>query len=142
MQERVGRPPTCTVQAPHMPMPQPNFVPVRPMTSRMTHSSGVSSSASIVTARPLMRNVIMFNGSERLYLVRGADLPAYRGDLRVEVRPGRQMRAGASQIGGDTSDVSVAEPLREAGHDDARNALLYADPTQHDLDQVRGIGQV
>ena len=54
MQERVGRPSTCTVQAPHMPMPQPNLVPVRPTSSRITHSSGVSSSASTVTARPLM----------------------------------------------------------------------------------------
>ena len=54
MQERVGRPPTWTVQAPHIPMPQPNFVPVRPMTSRITHNRGVSSSASTVTAWPLM----------------------------------------------------------------------------------------
>ena len=54
MHERVGRPPTCTVQAPHMPMPQPNFVPVRPIMSRMTHSSGVSSSTSTETARPLI----------------------------------------------------------------------------------------
>jgi hypothetical protein len=54
MHERVARPPTWTVQAPHIPIPQPNFVPVRPMTSRITHNKGVSSSMSIVTARPLM----------------------------------------------------------------------------------------
>ena len=29
-QERRGSPSTCTVQAPHWPMPQPNFVPVMP----------------------------------------------------------------------------------------------------------------
>src|SRR5271166_171028 len=63
MQDRVGRPPTCTVQAPHMPMQQPNLVPVRPMTSRMTHNSGVSSSTSTVTGRPLTWNVIMLNNS-------------------------------------------------------------------------------
>ena len=54
MHDRVARPPTWTVQAPHMPMPQPNFVPVSPTMSRITHSSGVSSSASIATVRPLM----------------------------------------------------------------------------------------
>ena len=59
MQERVGRPPTCTVQAPHMPIPQPNFVPVRPIASRITQSSGVSSSTSTDTDRPLIWNVVM-----------------------------------------------------------------------------------
>ena len=33
-------PSTCTVQAPHWAMPQPNFVPVRPIVSRMTQRSG------------------------------------------------------------------------------------------------------
>ena len=42
LHERVALPPTCTVQAPHRPMPQPNFVPVRPSSSRMTQSNGVS----------------------------------------------------------------------------------------------------
>src|SRR5262249_36160196 len=46
MQERVGSPLTCTVQAPHNAIPQPNFVPVRPRTSRNTQSSGVSPSTS------------------------------------------------------------------------------------------------
>ncbi len=55
-----------------MPMPQPNLVPVRPMTSRMTHNSGVSSSTSIDTARPLMWNVVMLNNSERRSSLRGA----------------------------------------------------------------------
>ena len=36
----------CTVQAPHCAMPQPYFVPVMPMLSRITHSSGVSGSMS------------------------------------------------------------------------------------------------
>ena len=44
--ERAGCPSTCTVQAPHWATPQPNLVPVRPMSSRITHRSGVCSSAS------------------------------------------------------------------------------------------------
>ena len=45
-QERVARPLTCTVQAPHWAMPQPYLVPVRPRVSRSTHNSGVPGSAS------------------------------------------------------------------------------------------------
>ena len=50
--------------------------------------------------------------------------------------------SGSPQIGGDASDVGIAERLREARHDDARYAVLRADATQHDLDQIGGIGQV
>src|SRR5262245_32340472 len=53
MQERVGSPPTCTVQAPHSAMPQPNFVPVMPSTSRSTQRSGVSPSTSTLCVLPL-----------------------------------------------------------------------------------------
>ena len=42
-QARTGWPSTCTVQAPHSAMPQPNLVPVSPSSSRRAHSSGVSS---------------------------------------------------------------------------------------------------
>jgi hypothetical protein len=37
-----------TVQAPQSAMPQPNFVPVMPSTSRSTQSSGVSPATSTV----------------------------------------------------------------------------------------------
>src|SRR5271170_5655927 len=104
MQERVGRPPTWTVQAPHMPMPQPNFVPVRPTTSRMTQSRGVSSATSTVTGRPLMRNVIMVDASGGRTSLGGACLLADGGDLRVEIGPGRLIGARAAQIGGDPGD--------------------------------------
>src|SRR6202011_2262770 len=57
-QERVATPSTCTVQAPHSAMPQPNFVPVMPSTSRNTQSSGVSPSTSIVRLRPLTLIVV------------------------------------------------------------------------------------
>jgi len=53
-QERVARPSTCTVQAPHWAMPQPNLVPVMPNCSRMTHRSGMSGSTSTVEALPLI----------------------------------------------------------------------------------------
>src|SRR5689334_14077011 len=59
MQERAGLPPTWTVQAPHMPMPHPNLVPVSPAFSRITHSSGVSASASTVICFPLILKLAM-----------------------------------------------------------------------------------
>src|SRR6185503_4421130 len=52
-------PSTCTVQAPQAAIPHPYFVPVRPSCSRITHSSGVSGSASTVACRPLMVREIM-----------------------------------------------------------------------------------
>jgi hypothetical protein len=54
IQERVGSPLTCTVQAPHNAIPQPNFVPVMPSTSRNTQSSGVSPSTSTLCVFPLI----------------------------------------------------------------------------------------
>ena len=54
MQERVATPSICTVQAPHSAMPQPNFVPVMPSTSRNTQSSGVSPSTSMLCGVPLI----------------------------------------------------------------------------------------
>src|SRR4029077_10366320 len=56
-QERVGAPSMCTVQAPHSAMPQPNFVPVMPNTSRNTQRSGVSPSTSTVCDVPLTLTV-------------------------------------------------------------------------------------
>src|SRR5262249_8137452 len=51
-QERTGSPSICTVHAPHRAMPQPNFVPVMPSTSRSTHKSGVSSATSTLCVFP------------------------------------------------------------------------------------------
>src|SRR5262244_533824 len=59
MQERTARPSMCTVHAPHMPMPQPNFVPLSPISSRMTHRSGVSSATLTETGRSLSLKVVM-----------------------------------------------------------------------------------
>jgi hypothetical protein len=59
MQERVATPSIWTVQAPQSAIPQPNFVPVIPSTSRSTQSSGVSPSTSTVRSTPL---TLILNG--------------------------------------------------------------------------------
>ena len=51
--ERIARPPMLTVQAPHWAMPQPNFVPFRFRTSRITHRRGMSAGTSTVVVFPL-----------------------------------------------------------------------------------------
>src|SRR5215831_2127607 len=53
-QDRSGLLSRNTVQAPHMAMPQPNFVPVRPRLSRSTHNSGVSGKTSTPWLPPLI----------------------------------------------------------------------------------------
>src|SRR5437879_13883202 len=52
-QDRTASPSICTVQAPHCAMPQPYFVPVRPIVSRSTHNSGVRGSTSAWYGLPL-----------------------------------------------------------------------------------------
>src|SRR5882757_3198697 len=52
-QERRASPSTCTVQAPHSDIPQPNLVPVRPTVSRITQRSGVLGSTSTDWGLPL-----------------------------------------------------------------------------------------
>ena len=75
MQERVATPSTCTVQAPHSAMPQPNFVPVMPSTSRSTQSSGVSPSTSTLCGIPLM---LMVKAMMHLLGVPDQDGPTYK----------------------------------------------------------------
>src|SRR5271155_1056820 len=57
MHERTALPSIWTVQAPHNPAPQPNFVPVSFKCSRTIQSNGVSASASTLAAAPLIVNV-------------------------------------------------------------------------------------
>ncbi len=59
LQERVATPSMCTVQAPHWAMPQPYLVPVRPICSRITQSSGVSGSTSTSRTVPLIDSLAM-----------------------------------------------------------------------------------
>ena len=56
MQARRGTPSMCTVHAPHIAIPHPNFVPVSARMSRRTQRSGVSSSTSTVCAAPLIES--------------------------------------------------------------------------------------
>src|ERR1041385_9010646 len=54
--ERTAFPSTCTVQAPHCAMPQPNLVPVSLSSSRITQRRGVLSSEFAATGLPLRVN--------------------------------------------------------------------------------------
>jgi hypothetical protein len=56
-QERIARPLTCTVHAPHSAMPHPYLVPFKSSVSRSTHNSGVSGATSTVLDCPLTLNV-------------------------------------------------------------------------------------
>src|SRR4029077_7208282 len=58
MQERVGAPSRCTVQAPHSPAPQPNLVPVSSRVSRNTQSNGLSGETLAFFSLPLTRSVM------------------------------------------------------------------------------------
>src|SRR5260370_2020726 len=84
MQERTARPSMCTVHAPHMPMPQPNFVPLSPISSRMTHRSGVSSAILTETDRSLSLRVVWvtrlqpdFSLTRRALVARHPHFPLY-----------------------------------------------------------------
>jgi hypothetical protein len=69
-QERTGRLPISTVQAPHCWMPQPYLVPVRPTVSRIAQSNGVSSSTSTNRFLPLIFNsVISFSYNKVVELI-------------------------------------------------------------------------
>src|SRR6202030_2297666 len=61
--ERIALPSRCTVQAPHMPAPQPYFVPVSLRCSRTTESSGVAGPASTVAGLLLTVKVIVITHS-------------------------------------------------------------------------------
>src|SRR5688500_7371639 len=52
--ERAALPSISTVQAPHMPMPQPYLVPVRRSLSRRNHSKGIAGSPSCENGSPLI----------------------------------------------------------------------------------------
>src|SRR5258706_10324340 len=86
MHARVGAPSTCTVHAPHSAMPQPNFVPVMPSTSRSVHSSGVSCGTSAFTLLPLI-----FNAGVGASRYSGGGIPGHRPH---DWRPGQIAHGG------------------------------------------------
>src|SRR5690349_470839 len=93
-QERITSPLMCTEQAPHCAMPQPNLVPVSPICSRITHSSGVSGSACTSRVSPLTLSIAMrFLRGGSLLLV--AQAPARRS---VEKMAGAPIDAARSLL--------------------------------------------
>src|SRR5262249_18533635 len=58
MHDRVDRPSTSTVQAPHSPSPQPILQPVKPRSSRKTSRSGRSREVSTVWVVPFTISVV------------------------------------------------------------------------------------
>jgi hypothetical protein len=50
------------VHAPHCAIPHPNFVPVRPSTSRNAHSSGMSGGASMFFISPFILRIMCYLG--------------------------------------------------------------------------------
>src|SRR6266851_10418742 len=130
-QERIAWPPRCTVQAPQSAIPQPNFVPVMPSTSRNTHKRGVSPSTSTVRSIPLTLIVIAI-GTSRLIHVDWATgwpfrAPLPPSEMRAETRPSkipasllgaRQrlcLRAGLSCKSADKPDASCCDRRRPRG---------------------------
>ena len=85
-QERILCPSKCTVHAPHSAMPQPNFVPVMPNTSRNTQRSGVSPSTSTLYVLPLTRSVNVMVAS---LFTRSSNSDRRRTGRSPWARPGR-----------------------------------------------------
>src|SRR6202035_5846754 len=67
-QLRIALPSTCTVQAPHRPIPQPNFAPVSSRRSRRYHRTGIAGSPSNCLTDPFTVSLIMFVSSLRVWV--------------------------------------------------------------------------
>src|ERR1700720_4758433 len=139
MQDRVARPATWIVQAPHKPIPQPNLVPLRPTSSRMAQSNGASSGVRTETARPLISKLVMIAGPGTSRSWRGR-LVTDRRDLALETGPSWAVGARASQVGRDPGDLGVGE-TGIGGHHETGTALPNADAAQHHLDEIGRVRQ-
>src|SRR6202021_1281289 len=111
MQDRVARPSTCTVQAPQKPIPQPNFVPVSPSSSRITQSNAASSGLCTETVLPLRSNVVMIDSLLFSLLVNA--MPSTLGGWQRPFSPDRS-RAGIS-CGCDADKLRARRSLRRLG---------------------------
>src|SRR5260221_9290505 len=104
-----------------MPMPQPNFVPLSPISSRMTHRSGVSSAISTETDRSLSLKVVMITRLQTDFSLRRRSFLADCRHLALDVRPGWKFCARAAQIcsqpcnvgGGDCTARTRRHPPRD-----------------------------
>src|SRR5438105_3604470 len=123
----VGRPSTCTVQAPQRAMPQPNFVPVSSRKSRSTQRSGVSGSASTVIGLPFtlsgVIDVSLADGNSRPAARRDSPWPDTRG-LLVDLRFGEPdwrvvaavLRAGDERLRAHVLEDAFVGKRRVAEH--------------------------
>src|SRR6185369_11787119 len=102
-------PSTCTVQAPHRPCPQPNLVPVKPSSSRITQSSGVSGSAWALTALPFKLKGTLIPVSLMLTL----SLPRCAGQWE-----NRRMSTTSSRLADLRKSYERAELSEDASHAD------------------------
>src|SRR6266545_779770 len=114
MQERMGLPSTCTVQAPQAATPQPNFVPVSLRCSRRTHSSGVSPSSVTSRRWPLTVNAGM-GASLRLLFAQGYAQTtgrswAFAGSLQPFRQEPQQPRSDKAGLAAGLVD-RIAEPV-------------------------------
>src|SRR5688572_24822926 len=99
-QERTGWASTCTVQAPQSDIPQPNFVPVSPMTSRRIQSSGISGATSTVREVPFKVKVMLAIVGVRWMVTGSADYGRQGGgcqDAALEDAGGWRGRMPSSQ---------------------------------------------
>src|SRR5262249_13420243 len=136
MQERVASPSRWTVQEPQSPLPQPNLVPVSPIESRRTQSSGVSGATSTSWLAPLTVSFmaclpLRCDGEERGYLLLSpVGRQSVFGHLDEEPRD-----AGVSRelgMEGRRQHVAVADEHGRAG---GAGEDLGAGP---ELDEPRG----
>src|SRR5688572_23409032 len=82
VQARTASPPTSTVHAPQTAMPQPNFVPVSPNSSRTTHINGVSGCDADETALPFRMNFVAMRLS-----LKSVESTAYESAPRITAAP-------------------------------------------------------
>src|SRR5262245_32595150 len=116
MQERTATPSTWTVQAPHNAIPQPNFVPVMPSTSRSTQSSGVSPSTSTPCVPPLtlMLKAMTFSLSSECdgpgsgHVDRNVDVAARGFRIRTDLVRFIQYRPGDVALDTRQADVEAS----------------------------------
>src|SRR6266511_5509242 len=137
MQVRIAAPSTCMVQAPQMPMPQPNLLPDRFKCSRTTHSSGTSSGPSNSAGIPFTKNFTDISGN-----LSGVGAESiFRERHHVEPTPGR-VEQGLRQRGSNRRQDHFTETLRRtiAGQHDWDDLRHLIDAQQLIVEEVALVG--
>lgn len=104
-QERNGMPFTCTVQAPHKALPQPNFVPVKPSKSRKTHSREMSPSTSTSCSTPL---TLILKAIDQLFSGRTITFCRLRHDFGIRITQCKGQSLGSAEVALVTSHADMA----------------------------------